>query len=494
MLKSLNRFLPHPLVSLIFSLFIILYWQSAYIFLRHHDIGWHIAAGQQIRELGAIPKYDSWSFTAGDTVWFNISWLWDITVSKIYEIGGFAPLVLATILLGALLCAFLAKICLSLGISTIFTLFGILIVGLVFPFYQPPWDYVLSIAPQAVSLLFFLIYYLLLLHVPKGRCRKKLWMLPLLMLLWVNMHGGFFIGYMLIGSAFLAALINRQFRAIKICFIIGIACVVAAAINPLGVHIIDAVMRGLNGAGNSNITEWMPFEFGVNLSSAYLLLFIMTAQWRKPDIALFCRIVAFICLAAGLLQKRNFVYFLFSSLPVLLMSIEPWFIKFNILAKRILDIENDMEKSRIAFVSAFVAVFSILIVVTPWAMQKRFPEGVSLPKEFYPAEEIAYLRSRLTGSVPEPIFNSWNFGGYLIFSLRDKVKVYIDGRADTVYPASLITLPMLETYEKLEKNNSIHFAITPNYQPLSQVYFKANPHWKKVFVGKVATVFERTGN
>ena len=124
-------------------------------------------------------------------------------------------------------------------------------------------------------------------------------------------------------------------------------------------------------------------------------------------------------------------------------------------------------------------------------MQQRFPEGVSIPEEFYPEEEIAYLRSRLTGETPEPVFNNWNFGGYLIFSLRDKVKVYIDGRADTAYPASLISMPLQEQYKNLEKNTSISFAIMTNYQPISQIYFKGNPHLKQVFSGKVATVFER---
>ncbi|MEQ1705499.1 MAG: hypothetical protein ABL867_05945 [Rickettsiales bacterium] len=489
--KTINRFPPHPLVSCVFSLFIVLYWQAADIFLRHHDIGWHVAAGQQIRNLMAIPKYDRWSFTAGDTVWLNISWLWDVAVSKIYEIGGFAPLVWATIILGALLCATLARICLSLGISTLLVLFGVILVGLIFPFYQPPWDYVLSIAPQAISLLFFLIFYAWILDLSVGKYSKKLFLLPLLMVLWVNLHGAFILGFMLIGGAFLTSLITNKFVAAKYCVFLGIACAVAVTINPLGIHIIDAVMRSMNGAGNASITEWQPFEISINLASAYLLLFVMMVQWRRADIPVFCRIIVFICLVAGLLQKRNFVYFLFTSLPVLLMSIEPWLLRFKRVSERIADIEKDMAKSRIAVFAALFAGFILCAASTPWAMQKRFPQGVSLPEEFYPEEEIAYLRSRLTGETLEPIFNNWNFGGHLIFSLRDKVKVYIDGRADTAYPASLISMPLQEQYKNLEKNTPIRFAIMPNYQPISQIYFKQNPHWKQVFSGKVATIFER---
>jgi hypothetical protein len=492
MLKNICKILPHPLVSFIFCLFCVFFGQTSDIFLRHHDIGWHIAAGQLIRSLGVVPEYDIWSFTAGDTKWLNISWLWDIAVSKIYELGGFAPLVGMTIVLGAGVCALLTRICLFLGASTIFTLFGVLIVGLIFPFYQPPWDYVLSVAPQAVSLFFFLMFYFAIIGDVKEKNNKLFWFLPLLMLFWVNLHGGFLLGFMLIGAAFLASFWEHDFIALKKHGFLGVLCVATVLINPLGVDIIQGVMRSLNGAGNASITEWQAFSFGGDLwATAYLLLFVMTAQWKKSEIPLFCRIVVFICLIFGLLQRRNFVYFLFASLPVLLMSIEPWLLQFRGVIMRVQNIENDMKNPKFVFGFAFVAVIISVVIMMSMAMEKRFSEGVVLPKEFYPMEEIAYLRSHITASAPEPIFNHWNLGGYLILSLRDKVKVYIDGRADTAYPSSLIARPILQSYEKLEENKDIHFAIMPNYQPISQIYFMENPNWKVVFVGKVATVFER---
>jgi hypothetical protein len=475
MVKNLQRFLPHPIVSFVFFLFILIYWQQSNIFLRHHDIGWHIAAGQQIRELGYIPKYDSWSFTSGDFPWLNISWLWDIGVSKIYDVFGFALLVQATTILGAVVCALLARICLSLGISSLLTLFGVLLVGLIFPFYQPPWDYVLSVAPQSVSLLFFLVFYLLLI-----KRDKRLYLLPLLMILWVNLHGGFLLGLILLAVAFLSS----GFSAAKNIFVVSVLCALVIFINPLGVDIITAVLRGLTGVGNATITEWMPFELGLNLATAYLILLLFCTIIGRAKIPKFCLLVALIFIVLGLMQKRNFVFLLFSTLPLLLMNLQV------LMVGKFASFEQDMASRKVTILSALFAAIVFAYVATPFAVQKRYPDGVLLPAEFYPVSEIEYLRGRIADGESEMIFNHWNLGGYLIFSLRDKVKVFIDGRADTVYPPSVIKMQGGHL-AMLEANKDIKFAIMPSYQPLSQAYFENSGEWKAVFVGKVAKVYER---
>jgi len=45
----------------------------------------------------------------------------------------------------------------------------------------------------------------------------------------------------------------------------------------------------------------------------------------------------------------------------------------------------------------------------------------------YPARAVAYLRGH---AVPRPLLNSYDWGGYLIWTLYPGYRVYIDGRPD----------------------------------------------------------------
>ena len=53
----------------------VYYLSNAPLLLSHYDLGWHLAAGDLIRDRGSIPFQDPWSFTHGDKQWYNLSWL-----------------------------------------------------------------------------------------------------------------------------------------------------------------------------------------------------------------------------------------------------------------------------------------------------------------------------------------------------------------------------------------------------------------------------------
>src|ERR1700724_3419020 len=61
----------------------VYYVSNAPLLLGHYDLGWHLAAGDLIREQGDIPFQDPWSFTSGGRQLYNLSWLWDAIASVI---------------------------------------------------------------------------------------------------------------------------------------------------------------------------------------------------------------------------------------------------------------------------------------------------------------------------------------------------------------------------------------------------------------------------
>src|ERR1700758_5078713 len=95
----------------------VYYLSNAPLLLAHYDLGWHLAAGDLIREQGAVPFQDPWSFTSAGRQWYNLSWLWDVIASVIFQYAGLSGLTLFTVACGAVLVGYLVSICLSSGAS-----------------------------------------------------------------------------------------------------------------------------------------------------------------------------------------------------------------------------------------------------------------------------------------------------------------------------------------------------------------------------------------
>jgi hypothetical protein len=77
------------------------YLSNASLLLGHYDLGWHLAAGDIIRDRGNIPFQDPWSFTLGDKQWYNLSWLWDVFASVLFQYTKFSGLIFVAVACGA---------------------------------------------------------------------------------------------------------------------------------------------------------------------------------------------------------------------------------------------------------------------------------------------------------------------------------------------------------------------------------------------------------
>lgn len=97
----------------------VYYLSNAPLLLGQWDLGWHLAAGDLIRERGNIPFQDPWSLTLEDKQWYNLSWLWDVIASVLFQYTKFGGLVFFVVACGAAIVGYLTAICLSSGASAI---------------------------------------------------------------------------------------------------------------------------------------------------------------------------------------------------------------------------------------------------------------------------------------------------------------------------------------------------------------------------------------
>lgn len=480
-----NAYIPNVYCSLAFFAGMVVALSLHFVLLRHHDLGWHLAAGGLIRSQG-IPLTDPWSFTSNGRHWMNISWLWDTGASWLFQQGGFALLSAITIILAGGVNVLAYRLCRNIGVHAPLALLGSTTALIALMTYQHPTDYVITVAPQALAPIFVLLYMSLLCSM------RRLWLLPICMLLWVNLHGSYMLGLLLIGYFAAFACMQKQWRNVKLLLVFGTLTALAVFANPLGIHIIEAALRSIQGHAAHSITEWQPFAFGANpLASAYLILFFLTvpAQYgRAPKAWWF---LSMIFLILGLSQIRHYVFFILISLPLVLLGIQRWLEENPIVAAHmpaIVEWNHVKAPDAARKPAALLAITAALIFCFSPLLARFLPATNHWPAT-YPETEIDYLLHHHSG---ERIYNHWNLGGYLIAGLKGQSKILIDGRAETAYPPEIISLyNSIGNEQQLIDRYDLKVAIMPNYLPSDMVFFNVHPAWRKAFVGNAATIYER---
>jgi hypothetical protein len=398
----------------------LFYLSNASILLGHSDLGWHLAAGDLIRERGSIPFQDPWSFTAGDTQWYNLSWLWDVGASLMFQYTGSGGLLLLVIVVGAVVAGYLAALCLSRGASPIAVCIAVFLACVLYPSFATAPNSYLVAAPNIVTMLFGTIFY--------GEClkRTKCFWLPLIMILWVNLHGGFVLSLFIVGVFCTVALFRRDWAGFKLYSLTAVACFVAIFCNPLGWHIYDGVTATLGHFAQAYVTEW--WSYYSNLSGAgsipgiiYIGVFIgleLRSGKSCNGIAPEARLLSWLLLILGFYQFRYMsFFFIFSTLP-LALHIDGL-------------LPDSLDRSKIQ--GALLTAGIMGACALPLTFMKIEP-GLSLP-DMLSDQDALYLKTHFAGA---RVLNHWNVGGILIFRTRGAVPVFVDGRSATAYPDALL--------------------------------------------------------
>ena len=398
----------------------VYYLSNADLLLGHYDLGWHLAAGDLIRDRGAIPFQDPWSFTLADKQWYNLSWLWDVIASVLFQYTGFGGLVVSVVACGAVIVGYLASVCLARGASVVAACVAVFLACLLYPSFVTPPNIYLAAAPNTATMVFAVIFY--------GEClrRTRWFLLPPMMVLWVNLHGGFPLGFGIIGLFGGVALLRRDWAGVRIFGYAAAGCVAAIFVNPLGWHIHDGVQATLGHFVQANITEWASWYENMSLPGclpgvAYVLAFVTLelCDPRARRIPLESRLLSWLFLGLGLYQFRYMAFFfLFSAVP-LALHID------RLLPKRLLN-EFEIRKSLLA--SGVIGACALPLTFMHMKPAFALPQMISQADADYLTTHFSHAR----------MLNHWNVGGLLIFRTRGKVPVFVDGRAATAYPDDLL--------------------------------------------------------
>lgn len=452
--------LPNPILSLAFLVGIVFFFFNCHPLLTDYDTGWHLAAGDSIRRLGYIPTTDTWSYSGTHAVWYNISWLWDVVLSFINSHIGFPGLFIFNILLYALIIVTIAYNLLLRRLNTSVIAVTILLSCL-------PLVSFVCLRPYGFSFLAVSVFQALLYKYEQTKRFKYLVILPLLMSLWVNIHGAFIAGFIVIGVYCLSVVMEKKWREMVVLLMLIFVCLIALLVNPYGLDIYKAVMSTTASKFTKSIDEWQGFSFGKDgYFAMYFLVFLVFSNFRENSIRYFDRIMAFLWLFAGLNAIRNIPIFVVCAAPYLAMNIE------GTKITRVLPNMDSMKMRVFAVAINIVVILSFIPFLT---------EDKVDGKQFLPIKAIEFIQR----TYPDKRFlNDYSIGGQIIYLSNGKLPVFVDGRAGTAYDEEilqdyLLLASSLERDDLLTKYK-IDGVVTYDNRSLD-VKFRNKPGWRRVF-------------
>ena len=373
------------------------------------DIWLHLKTGQHTLETHALTVPDPFSYTsnlqssayAGEAVtrYFNLTheWLAQIVMYLVYLAAGFPGLVL---LRAAVLIAFCGLI-------------GLMAYWRSGHFYR---GLAAAIVAGAVAINFqqsrpFLVTFFLLAAVMAIlESRRRLWLLPGIFLLWANCHGGFFLGWVIMGAYCAEALILRlQKKPVpgeRPLWLMAAICFLISGLNPNGFRVIQILFFYRNSPMQASNLEWQypafwqPSPFSFVLFGALVALAIGWRRTRPVDWILYAIFAPF-----SLLAVRNTIFMgIFG--PILIAALLPsW--------KRAMPVIAEYT------VAGLLAVWAVWQVGSGGAFQLRAAEWQ------LPSGAADFLKAH---QVTEPMFNTYETGGYLVWRLWPMQKDFIDPR------------------------------------------------------------------
>jgi hypothetical protein len=213
------------------------------------DLAYHLRAGGELLDTGRIATTDTWTFTAQGEPWLNQQWGAQAILALVYRAAGWTGLVVLRAALAGLFTGLVYLAGRRQGLDerraawlalAAFTLSAV----------------AMALRPQLFGMVLFAVT--LLLVVERRRHPRLLWLVPVVVLAWANLHGSFFLGPGILAAAFLQDLHDRS-SAARSTLVVAIVSAVAACVTPFG-PAVWAYAAGLstNPTVTERITEWQP--------------------------------------------------------------------------------------------------------------------------------------------------------------------------------------------------------------------------------------------
>ena len=447
---------------------------------------WHLYTGQYIVETRTIPMSDPFSWTRQGVPWADVHWLSQVIMYVVYRLAGLAGLALGVGLLAVLAFAFVWKQ-LSGGVFV-----RAAIVLLAATTASPN----LTPRSQMATFVFVAVLgYVLFLY--KWRQVDRLWWLPLIFVLWVNMHGGYIAGFMLLGAFIAGEAIGNLLHLSgdeivswrRLGKVLGITLVSGAVllINPYTIAALQLPFKTVNiGVLQDFIQEWASPNFHqVSLQPMLwmLLLTLVTIGFSRRRLDLTDALTLTLFATITFLAQRNLGLFALICAPILSRHI-------SVIIERSRWGQRPLSKG---LPILNVAVLGLIVVAVVGYTMVTLNPTVQTKAEVK-ALPVAAADWIVQHKPSGPLFNSYNWGGYLLWRLGAEYPVYVDGRTDVYDDAFLrnflaITL-VSPDYDRRLENTGAKIVLIESGSVLDN-FLARHAQWRETYRDEMAVIYQR---
>ena len=475
---------------------------ASLVTLPPNDFWWHLKIGEIIFTQKSIPTSNMFAWTLPpDQTFIYGAWLGELLLFIFYYIGN---LELVTFVGNILILLTLWLVILETYRRTRSWRIGGLAIALISAMTLNN----LVIRPQIWSWVVFIISFMLLSRY-SDREIHPYWLLlyPLLMIFWVNAHGAYILGGVILGIFFVGESIRTLFRLnnalnwqeVWWLFFIGILTAVAMLINPQGINTVNYVINLMSDQPSQNlIIEWQsPSTQGISNVTFYISILFLIASLvytkRKLTPTELLLICSFTWLAwTGM---RYIIWYGLICMPILMELIINLPIKFP---------RFQPQKNFINTI-LLVLLFVPVLLVQPW-----FVEYFPLPEKYWemaqrgspvgpllnwdnPVSAVEYLINNPGGN----LFNEMGYGSYLIWALEDQ-KVFIDPRVE-LYPfeqwEDYIHINMATRYNQILDNyGADRILLDKDLQPELALALETDSLWFREYEDTQSQIWVKKGN
>jgi hypothetical protein len=381
------------------------------------DLFARLSVGKLISTLGQVPTIDPFAFSPKKAIWIDHEWLSGLVfynIQALFSDFGLLILELSVCALTVFILVEASKLYKPINTfsSLIFTLLLVI---------DSRYIWESTVRSQIFTYLFLSIYlYIFVACVKRGNILLQA-LLPLLMIIWCNMHGGFVVG---LGLHLIFVLLYRH-KGFPLRVLFFTISVLVTAVNPYGFfeywnYILTAVSMT-----RPSISEWQPIGLNLQLLIPLAVFFCGSYVLIKKKHEHFVYVFFLLSALFAFIHQRHLAIFYFICLVFLQDSFE-----FPSLGN--MEFMKKVKVSTVIVMTGF-SVYFCTNIISLLLHYKSF----SFSYRNYPEEALAWLAANKEKG---KLLIDFNNGSYAIWKLFPEFTVSLDGRYEEVYPDATLEL------------------------------------------------------
>jgi hypothetical protein len=450
------------------------------------DLWGHVKFGEALWETKTLSPHNLYSFTAPNHPWINHEWLSELFFYATYRFFGDTGLLLLKLGVGLVIVWLIYDIALFRGAQIVVLAMGL---GLVISVMSPGF----MVRPHIFSLLFFALFFHIL-HCYLERQKNKLWLLPFIMIIWCNSHGGFLIGWVqytvvLVWQGLAWIFKERKVGpSLKVLLFWYLLTTAACFVTPNGIKLLAFLYHSLSQP--RPIGEWDPIglwdtsflRFKVLAAAFVVSLAYPSPQNKRWEIAMIGATIVF-----AFKHQRH--------VPFFAIMVGPYLVEW--LSLLLASLQLNMGKTVLSRASCSVLFVFFLLVAAyhiGHATYRYMKAGFHIIVDplYYPVQAVQFMQ---TNEIKGNVLLPFEWGEYAIWKLYPSCLVSIDGRFRTAYPETVLRDHIFPANDDAAWTRLIDMypadIILSRQIPFFWNMIRASKDWVYIYSDRAAIIFVR---